>query len=93
MGREGLPRLAWQLAGPCKSAGSVRDAPHWASSSKPLPSPPIPPHPSRRAQVAALLRLVQSDVDPQRLVAGGLQGLPQFARQLAVSWSDRVLAS
>ncbi|GAB4822222.1 hypothetical protein N2152v2_009268, partial [Parachlorella kessleri] len=44
-------------------------------------------------EVAGLLRLVQNDVNPQRLVAGGLQSLPSLARQLAVSWSDKVLAS
>ncbi len=44
-------------------------------------------------QVAGLLRLVQNDVNPQRLVQGGLQSLPSLARQLAVSWSDKVLAS
>ena len=44
-------------------------------------------------EVARLLRLLQGEVDLPRVVAGSVTQLPTLARQLAVSWSDRVLAA
>ena len=44
-------------------------------------------------EVARLLRLLQGEVDLPRVLAGGITQLPTLARQLAVSWSDRVLTS
>ncbi|EFN50939.1 hypothetical protein CHLNCDRAFT_55429 [Chlorella variabilis] len=44
-------------------------------------------------ELGRLLRLVQGDVDLPRVVQSGVQQLPTLARQLALGWSDRVLAS
>lgn len=44
-------------------------------------------------ELARLLRLVQGEVDIPRVVQTGVQQLPTLARQLALGWSDRVLAS
>eukprot|EP00887_Chlorella_sp_A99_P005852 scaffold1.g5852.t1 len=44
-------------------------------------------------EVARLLRLVQDDLDPRKLLETSVAQLPQLARQLAVGWSDKVLSS
>lgn len=44
-------------------------------------------------EVARLVRLIQGDVDPQKLVQGTVASLPSLSRQLMLQWSDRVLAS
>lgn len=44
-------------------------------------------------ELARLLRLVQSEVDVPRVMQTGVRNLPTLARQLALGWSDRVLAN
>ena len=43
--------------------------------------------------VVLSISLPQGEVDLPRVVQGGVQRLPMLARQLALGWSDRVLAS
>jgi len=45
------------------------------------------------AEVARLVSLLRGEVDPRKVVAGGVANLPGLARQLVLNWSDRVLAS
>jgi hypothetical protein len=40
-----------------------------------------------------LLRLVQDDIDIRGIVGSLVEDLPSLSRQLALSWSDRVLSS
>ncbi|BDA46770.1 Protein ACTIVITY OF BC1 COMPLEX KINASE 1, chloroplastic [Coccomyxa sp. Obi] len=44
-------------------------------------------------EVARLVRLIQGDVNPQKLVSDTVASLPSLSRQLMLQWSDRVLAS
>lgn len=44
-------------------------------------------------EVAHLVRLIQGDIDPQKLVSQTVASLPAMSRQLMLQWSDRVLAS
>ena len=44
-------------------------------------------------EVQHLIRLVQDDISPQRIVQQTLLDLPALSRQLILSWSDRVLTS
>lgn len=44
-------------------------------------------------EVARLVALLGGEVDVGRAVATGVGGLPSFARQLMMTWSDRVLAA
>lgn len=45
------------------------------------------------ACLPACLPDVQSDIDMPRMVQSGVRQLPTLARQLALGWSDKVLAS
>ncbi len=45
------------------------------------------------AVCAVLCCAVQGEVEPSRVVQSGVQQLPTLARQLLLSWSDRVLTS
>lgn len=43
-------------------------------------------------EVAQLVRMIQGDIDPSKLVAQTVATLPSLSRQLMLQWSDRVLA-
>ncbi|GIL64516.1 hypothetical protein Vafri_18415 [Volvox africanus] len=45
------------------------------------------------AEVLNLLRLVQNDINPQKLVTEVVRDAPSIGRQLLLSWADRVLVS
>ncbi len=44
-------------------------------------------------EVAQLLRLVGSDVDPARLIGEVVRDLPTFGRRIMLQWADKVLVS
>lgn len=44
-------------------------------------------------EVLNLLRLVQNDINPQKLVGEVVRDAPSIGRQLLLSWADRVLVS
>ncbi|PNW74014.1 hypothetical protein CHLRE_13g581850v5 [Chlamydomonas reinhardtii] len=45
------------------------------------------------SEVLNLLRLVQNDINPQKLVTEVVRDAPSLGRQLLLSWADRVLVS
>lgn len=44
-------------------------------------------------EVVNLLKLVQNDVNPQKLVTEVVRDMPSLGRQLLLSWADKVLVS
>ena len=42
-------------------------------------------------EVAQLVRMIQGDIDPSKLVTQTVSTLPSLSRQLMLQWSDRVL--
>ncbi len=44
-------------------------------------------------EVQQLYRLIQGDINPQKIVQSALFDLPAISRQLMLGWSDRVLSS
>ena len=42
-------------------------------------------------EVAQLVRMIQGDIDPSKLVTQTVSKLPSLSRQLMLQWSDRVL--
>lgn len=47
----------------------------------------------RVAEVLGVLRLVQNDINPQKLVSEVVRDAPNLGRQLLLNWADRVLVS
>ena len=45
------------------------------------------------AEVLSVLRLVQSDIQPRRLISDIVSEVPSLGRQVLLSWADRVLVS
>ena len=45
------------------------------------------------AEVLSVLRLVQSDIQPSKLVADLARDLPSIGRQVLLGWADKVLVS
>lgn len=45
------------------------------------------------SEVLSVLRMVQNDVNPQRLVGDVVASLPTLSRQIMLSWADKVLVS
>lgn len=43
-------------------------------------------------EVSAILRLVQNDINPQRLIGSLVSDLPGMSRQVMLTWADKVLA-
>jgi len=43
--------------------------------------------------VQQLYRLIQGDINPQKIVQQALFDLPALSRQLMLGWSDKVLSS
>lgn len=44
-------------------------------------------------EVLGLLKLVQDDIDPQKLAGDVISSVPSLGRQLLLNWADRVLVS
>ena len=44
-------------------------------------------------EVAELVRMIQGDIDPSKLVTQTVTTLPSLSRRLMLQWSDRVLTS
>ena len=44
-------------------------------------------------EVAKLVRMIQGDIDPSKLVTQTVTTLPSLSRRLMLQWSDRVLTS
>ena len=45
------------------------------------------------AEVLSVLRLVQSDIKPQRLFGDLITEVPSLGRQVLLGWADKVLVS
>ena len=45
------------------------------------------------AEVLSVLRLVQADIKPRRLLGDLVSEVPSLGRQVLLSWADRVLVS
>ena len=44
-------------------------------------------------EVAELVRMIQGDINPSKLVTQTVTTLPSLSRRLMLQWSDRVLTS
>lgn len=44
-------------------------------------------------EVQQLYRLIQGDINPQKIVQQALLDLPALSRQLMLGWSDKILSS
>jgi hypothetical protein len=45
------------------------------------------------AEVLSVLRLIQGDIQPRRLIQDLVQEAPKLGRQALLSWADKVLVS